>query len=401
LAANSLVRPDATSGLLSYLTPIDDQWWLRQYSHATYALMREFRIPHVAGTPRSLVRWGTDGLAFLTTSNQVYLLRPPLGYADLAVSHQSWPTQVIAGQSFQLRFSATNHGPSFAAAALVTNLPPAFTTVLDASASQGTFIITNNRVVFFLGDVPTSLTVTLSVMMTATNSVDASLTNTITADNAFTDLTPANNASAAVVSALADRDLDGVPDDWEIAHGFNPTNAVDAALDSDCDGWSNLQEFLGGRNPRWFEDIRLTSPMANSQGQFEMTFLAAVGKHYAVEASSDLVDWETVTNLLVRMEQQKFQLPVSYAVRGWFFRLRTDTNSPRPVLDLLNVPNPPTGSPVIRVLAPPGRDYSLQTSSNLVNWATLSNYFGMECVTVIADPATNQGGTRFYRMLLP
>ncbi|CAM2982059.1 LamG-like jellyroll fold domain-containing protein [Rariglobus hedericola] len=46
-----------------------------------------------------------------------------------------------------------------------------------------------------------------------------------------------------------DADDDGMPDAWESAHGLNPNNTADAALDPDGDGLSNLQEYeLGGNH---------------------------------------------------------------------------------------------------------------------------------------------------------
>ena len=401
LAANSLVRPDPASGWLSFLTPKNGGWWLRQYSHTNYVLVREFRVPGVSGTPKSLVRWGTDGLAFLTTSNQVYLVRPPLAYADLALTHQSWPTQAIAGQSFQVVLAVTNHGSAFAADAFVTNTPPAFTTVLNASASQGSVILTNNRAIFALGDVATNTAVTLTVTLLPTNTIMTTLTNSTVAINAFPDLSLTNNTSAVSITALADRDNDGIPDNWETAYGLNPTNAIDGALDSDCDGLTNLQEYQAGRNPVLFENPRLTTPRLTVSGKFEATLEAGVGKQYTIEASTNFIHWQPVTTVLTWAQSQTVQIPTAAATPASFFRLRTDTNAPRPVLTLLNPAPPFTNAPLIRVAAPPGRFYALQASTNLSQWTTISNYFGLDCSTVMADPTTNLTSRRFYRILVP
>jgi len=43
-----------------------------------------------------------------------------------------------------------------------------------------------------------------------------------------------------------DTDHDGISDAWETAKGLNPNNAADALLDSDGDGYTNLEEFLNG-----------------------------------------------------------------------------------------------------------------------------------------------------------
>lgn len=44
----------------------------------------------------------------------------------------------------------------------------------------------------------------------------------------------------------ADADGDGMPNDYETAHGLNPLNAADAAQDADGDGLTNRREFLIG-----------------------------------------------------------------------------------------------------------------------------------------------------------
>lgn len=47
-----------------------------------------------------------------------------------------------------------------------------------------------------------------------------------------------------------DADKDGMSDDWEKLNGLDPANAADGILDSDGDGYTNLEEFLNGTNPR-------------------------------------------------------------------------------------------------------------------------------------------------------
>ncbi len=47
-----------------------------------------------------------------------------------------------------------------------------------------------------------------------------------------------------------DSDCDGLPDAWEIAHGFSPLDASDALADADGDGLTNLAEMRNGTDPR-------------------------------------------------------------------------------------------------------------------------------------------------------
>ncbi len=53
-------------------------------------------------------------------------------------------------------------------------------------------------------------------------------------------------------SALAptDADDDGLPDEWERQHGFNPVAAADGVQDADGDGYTNLEEYLNTTDPK-------------------------------------------------------------------------------------------------------------------------------------------------------
>ncbi len=47
-----------------------------------------------------------------------------------------------------------------------------------------------------------------------------------------------------------DFDGDGMPDAWELTHGFNPNDASDGTADADADGLTNASEYEAGAHPR-------------------------------------------------------------------------------------------------------------------------------------------------------
>jgi hypothetical protein len=47
----------------------------------------------------------------------------------------------------------------------------------------------------------------------------------------------------------SDTDADLLPDGWEIEHSLDPDSGLDASIDSDGDGYSNLIEFINGNDP--------------------------------------------------------------------------------------------------------------------------------------------------------
>jgi hypothetical protein len=46
-----------------------------------------------------------------------------------------------------------------------------------------------------------------------------------------------------------DSDRDGMPDDWEVKHGLNPSDPSDAAGDLNGDGYTNIEKYLNGLDP--------------------------------------------------------------------------------------------------------------------------------------------------------
>ncbi len=64
-----------------------------------------------------------------------------------------------------------------------------------------------------------------------------------------------------------DTDGDGMPDDWEHRHGFNPNLARDGALDADADGYTNVEEFLNRSDPATSDRKPATFKLADIQAR--------------------------------------------------------------------------------------------------------------------------------------
>lgn len=56
-----------------------------------------------------------------------------------------------------------------------------------------------------------------------------------------------------------DSDKDGMPDDWEKAHGLNPNSAADASADRNKDGYTNIEEYLNS-----VVDVQKVKPKSKS-----------------------------------------------------------------------------------------------------------------------------------------
>lgn len=89
-------------------------------------------------------------------------------------------------------------------------------------------------------------------------------------------------------TAFVDSDHDGIPDDYEIANGMNPNNPSDAALDSNGDGYTNLQEYLAGTDPRSATNALRITAITRTGDDFDITFTTVLGKRYRVESTVNL-----------------------------------------------------------------------------------------------------------------
>jgi len=69
-------------------------------------------------------------------------------------------------------------------------------------------------------------------------------------DGIITDISQVGGYPEYKGTPYKDSDNDGMPDDWEVAHGLNPHDPSDASADSNGDGYTNIESFLWGIDPR-------------------------------------------------------------------------------------------------------------------------------------------------------
>ncbi|MBW3623882.1 MAG: DUF11 domain-containing protein, partial [Armatimonadetes bacterium] len=104
--------------------------------------LRTLQVPGVTGKILRFTRWGADGLAFLTASGQLFLLRSPLFFpaepsADLSVDQSAIPTTVSRGETQTFTLTVKNRGPHTATGvSLFDTLSPGVIFV-SAVPSQG------------------------------------------------------------------------------------------------------------------------------------------------------------------------------------------------------------------------------------------------------------------------
>ena len=88
-------------------------------------------------------------------------------------------------------------------------------------------------------------------------------------------------------SPPSDDDQDGLPDDWELAHGLNPA-ANDAAMDFDGDGANNAPEFLAGTNPGDAASRLGLGLSLGQAGELLVEFTMQPGRQYFLETATTI-----------------------------------------------------------------------------------------------------------------
>ncbi len=139
---------------------------------------------------------------------------------------------------------------------------------------------------------------------------------------------PGLSLDPVTLTVLADSDHDGLPDEWELAHGLDKNNPADAQFDSDGDGQTNLQEYLAGTDPQdpmSFLTMRGLS-LARESGGAIIQFEARSNKTYTVQSrySTTAQAWSKVADFVAYPTNRNLSITNGIkAARERYYRLAT------------------------------------------------------------------------------
>ncbi|MDB6156121.1 MAG: hypothetical protein JWL90_4574 [Chthoniobacteraceae bacterium] len=124
----------------------------------------------------------------------------------------------------------------------------------------------------------------------------------------------------------SDSDNDGLPSEWEAAHGLDWNNPADADQDADSDSQSNLTEYNAGTDPFSSASKYTLSLSGQATGQTHIQFVAQPNKGYSVQYKSALTDafWTKLSDVPAQSAARAVDVPDNTAgISRRFYRVVT------------------------------------------------------------------------------
>ena len=345
-------------------------------------------------TPAVLAIGGTDEFTFYTTT--VNSNRFVLGTNILAVEvHQSSTTSTDVSFDADLRVTRANYGPAITTQPQGQNVSPGGTATFSVVA------IGNNPLFYqwrYNGAaLPGQISATLVL-----NNVQAAQAGdySVTVSNSIAAIT-SKTAVLSVGGQNQDTDGDGLPDEWEVAFGFNPLDGGDRTRDPDGDRASNYDEYIAGTNPtNALSCLKLRLASHGKAGV--LTFAAAPNTGYTLEFKDQLGPgaWTTVTEVGARTTNRTAIVVDPSTGQSRFYRLATPASKP----DAARILSVALGrATVLTFDAVSNRNYVVEFSDGFGAgpWRTLDGVPARSTnhVAVVNDTASTSG--RYYRLVIP
>jgi len=143
-------------------------------------------------------------------------------------------------------------------------------------------------------------------------------------------------------------------------------------------------------------DPQSTSWSANASFSFAVT--GRTGQAFVLQASSDLIAWETVLIDTLQAEPLGFIEPLATSEPYRFYRVVPLGEALEAPLSLPQLRLSVSGASVLRVLGRPGQPYQLEASTDLKTWEAIADGLLTGSGTEIVDTAAETLAWRFYRL---